>query len=169
MNDSYVECLVKQKPKLFKKFLKYFTILLTVLFGAASFLLPIPNVNLILFIIAIGFGVLAYFTSLASELEFEYLYCDREITVDKILSQQKRKKAGKFEVDKMEIFAPIDSDKLADYKNRNCKVKDFSSGVEGRPGKYVMYFEGQQKVILEPSEAFIKAVYNVAPRKVFQQ
>ncbi|MCQ2081988.1 MAG: DUF6106 family protein [Lachnospiraceae bacterium] len=166
--DSYVECLVKQKPKMFKKFVKYLNIFITVLLAAASFLLPIPTVNLVLFIAAIGFGVLAYFSSLNSELEFEYLYCDREITVDKILSQQKRKKAGKYEIDKMEIFAPLDSYKLDEYKNRKYKVYDFSSGVEGRSGKYALYFEGQKMIILEPSEAFIKAVYNVAPRKVIQ-
>ncbi len=164
MTDTYVECLVKQNPKAFKKFLKYLMISLTVLMGIACLLTGM----LILFAVAVGMGVLAYFVSLNSELEYEYLYCDREITIDKIMSQTKRKRVAKFEVDKMEILAPANSYKLDEFKNRQWKESDYSSGDLQNPRRYVFYYEGQKKVIIEPSEAFVKAVYNVAPRKVVQ-
>ena len=47
-------------------------------------------------------GIGAYFTSLNASVEFEYLYVDKEISVDKILNKTKRKKVEKFETESME-------------------------------------------------------------------
>ena len=101
-------------------------------------------------------------------VEFEYLYVDKEISVDKILNKTKRKKVEKFETERMEIFAPINSWHLDNMKNRQLKVTDYSSGVAGQPDRrYVMIYSGDRKIIFEPSEAMVKALQSVAPRKVF--
>ena len=169
MNETYVECLVAQQPKASKKFLKILLIVLTVIVGVFSILfLAGTSFGLIGFIIAVALGVAAYFVSLSVNIEYEYLYCDKEIKIDKILNKTKRKKVATYGVDKMEIFAPIKSYHLDEFKNRQAKELDYSSSVEKQPDhRYVLYYEGQQKLILEPSPEFVKAVYNVAPRKVF--
>lgn len=164
MTDTYVESMVKVRAGGFLSFLKYVAIALTVIIGLLSFM----GLGIIGIIIAVVFGVLAYFLDLNSSIEYEYLYCDKEISIDKIMSQTKRKNVAKYDVEKMEILAPIKSYKLDDYKNRQCKEVDYSSRIPDQPGKYVFYYEGQQKVILEPSENFVDAIYNVAPRKVFK-
>ena len=164
MNETYVECLVKHQTNPALRFLKYLLYVLTATIGLFSLLTNF----LIGFIVAIGLGVGAYFLNLNTDLEYEYLYVDKEISIDRIMAKSKRKKIASFDVEKMEIFAPINSYHLDDYKNRQIKPTDYSSGVKTQPDKrYVFFYEGQKKVILEPSEAFVKAVYNVAPRKVF--
>lgn len=163
MNETYVECLVEKKTSGIMKFLKYFLITLAALLGVGSLLFNIA-IGLIL---AIVFGVAAYFVSLNSSVEFEYLYVDKQITVDKVLAKTKRKGVAKYDVDKMEILAPLNSHKLDEYKNRQVKLSDYSSGVESKPEvRYAFYYDGKEKVIIEPSEEFVKAIYNVAPRKV---
>jgi len=163
MNETYVECMVKKHTKAGMKFLKYFLICLSVLIVIASLIVGLP-IGLILGIV---FGVAAYFVSTYSEVEFEYLYVDRQISVDKIFSQSKRKTVAKYDVEKIEILAPIKSDKLSDYKNRQVKELDYSSGLEDKPDKrYVFYYDGKEKIVFEPNEAFVKAIANVAPRKV---
>ena len=93
---------------------------------------------------------------------------DKEISVDKILNKTKRKKVEKFETERMEIFAPINSWHLDNMKNRQLKVTDYSSGVAGQPdSRYVMIYSGDRTIIFEPSEAMVKALQSVAPRKVF--
>ena len=73
-----------------------------------------------------------------------------------------------FETERMEIFAPINSWHLDNMKNRQLKVTDYSSGVAGQPDRrYVMIYSGDRKIIFEPSEAMVKALQSVAPRKVF--
>ena len=100
--------------------------------------------------------------------EYEYLYLDKEITVDRVFHKSRRKRFATYEVDKIEIMAPIKSYHLDGYKNRQWKEVDLSSRVENQPDtRYVFFYDGNQKIIFEPNEALVKCVKNVAPRKVF--
>lgn len=164
MNETYVECLVKRKTPGYMSFLKILLIMLTV-----GFVL-VGMVFIIALIPAILFGVAAYFVYMNTDLEYEYLYLDRELTVDKVMAKSKRKRAAVYSLDKMEIVAPVKSWHLDNFKNRQtCKNVDYSSGEEKQPDKrFVFYYEGNQKVIFEPSEEMVKAMQFVAPRKVFK-
>ena len=65
-----------------------------------------------------------------SEVEFEYLYIGREITIDKIMGKSTRKRVGTYDISSMEIFAPYISHRLDAYKSRKVEEKDYSIGVE---------------------------------------
>ena len=163
MNETYVECLVKKKTPMYMAFLKILSMVLAVCFVLVGFVF-IPAL-----ILGIAIGVGAYFLYLNADLEYEYLYVDKEITVDKVMAKTKRKRVAVFDVGKMEILAPIKSWHLDNYKNRNDKVVDYSSGEEKQPDKrYVFFYEGSKKVIFEPNEEMVKAIQFVAPRKVFK-
>lgn len=161
MSDTYVECLIKAKDPVVLKFLKYVLYGLTVLCVIGMFLNPI------LFFAALILGGAAYFVGMFCDSEYEYLYLDREITVDKVMAKTKRKRVATFNVDRMEILAPINSYHLDSFKNRDVKNVDYSAGQTQPESRYVMYYEGGQKVLLTPNEEMIKAIKNVAPRKVF--
>lgn len=161
--ESYVECMVAQKTPGYKLFIKYLLIGLTIVAALAMFVF-----GTLAFIAAIILGVGAYFYSMHVDVEFEYLYIDKEIVVDRIFHKAKRKRFATYSVDKIEIMAPIKSYHLDDYKNRQVKVFDISSAEEKQPDlRYVFFYEGAQKIIFEPNEAFVKAVKNVSPRKTF--
>ena len=118
--------------------------------------------------LAAAFGVGIYFTVTYSDVEFEYLYLDKEITVDRVFHKSRRKRVKVYELDKIEIMAPLKSWHLDSYKNRTFKLVDLSSGVEEMPEKrYTFYYNGEEQVIFEPDDHFIKMVKNAAPRKVF--
>ncbi len=169
MNETYVEWLVKRRNTAGGTIMKYLLIFLTGISFLAMFVLPL--IALICFIFAIVFGVLAYIVSIRSDVEFEYLYLDREITVDKIMGKAKRKRVEKLSVDKMEILAPINSHQLDSYKNRDLKKTDYSSMIEEKPDRrYMMVYSdegGTRLIVLEPNEAMVKAIKTIAPRKVF--
>ena len=113
-------------------------------------------------------GVGAYFVNMFTDLEYEYLYLDKELVVDKIMAKTKRKRIATYHLDRIEILAPIKSYHLDNYKNRSAKVKDYSIGEELKPDKrFVMFYEGGEKILLSPSEELIKIMKNVAPRKIF--
>lgn len=166
MSDAYVECLVKAKTSMLGKFLKVLLITLTVVFVLAIFFLP--PLMMFALIGAILTGVGAYFVNLFTDLEYEYLYLDKELVVDKVMAKSKRKRIATYQLDRIEILAPIKSYHLDNFKNRNVKVKDYSVGEELKPDKrYAMYYEGGEKILLNPSEEMIKIMKNVAPRKIF--
>ena len=166
MSDAYVECLVKAKTSTLAKFGKTVLITLTVIFVLAIFVLP--YLMIFAFIGALLTGVGAYFLNLFTDLEYEYLYLDKELTVDKVMAKSKRKRIATYQLDRIEILAPIKSYHLDNYKNRNAKEKDYSIGEVLQPDRrYAMYYEGGEKILLSPSEELIKVMKNVAPRKIF--
>lgn len=163
MNETYVEWLVKRKTPAYLTLLKMLFIMMTVCFVLAGLIFS-PAL-----LIALLMGIAAYFITMNANLEYEYLYVDKELTVDKVMNKSKRKRVATFDVGKIEIMAPIKSHHLDSYKNRNYKAVDYSSWEEKQPDiRYVFYYDGKQKVIFEPNEDMIKAIINVAPRKVFK-
>jgi hypothetical protein len=146
--------------------LKGITLALTIVFFISAFLLGFGLVGMILMIAS---GVAYYFVSLNASIEFEYQYCDREITVDKVLNKSRRKNIGKYDVGRIEAMAPSKSYHLDEYKNKTYKVLDFSAREKDpQPDPtYTIYYDGKEKIILEPTKEFVEAIKNVAPRKVF--
>lgn len=164
MSETYVECLIKAKSDTKAQLLKILLIALTVIFAFLGF----AAAKWYMTILAIACGVGAYFVGVNNDVEYEYLYLDRELVIDKVLAKTRRKRVGTYSLDRIEIFAPIKSYHLDNYRNRNANVKDYSIGEELKPDRrYVLYYEGGEKLILSPSEELVKAMKNVAPRKVF--
>lgn len=164
MSETYVECLVARKSSAVLTFLKFFLIMMAAVVLIFSMLLA----NLVGLIVAVAAGVGAYFAAMNANIEYEYLYVDKEISVDKVMAKSRRKKAGTLSVEQMEIFAPLSSHRLDSYRNRDAKTVDYSSGIAAQPERrYMMVCNGGTRVILEPNEAMIKAIQTVAPRKVF--
>ncbi len=163
INDTYVECLVKAQSSLKFKLIKTLLITATVVSALASLVLGPWMITL-----ALVCGLSAFTVSPLVHIEYEYLYVDRELTVDKILNRKSRKKVANYSLNKIEIMAPYRSYRLDEYKNRQVTEKDYSIGKEEKPDRrYVMYYEGNQKIILSPSEELIQAMKYIAPRKVF--
>lgn len=163
MNETYVECLIKQQTSGVKKFLYYLVLLLAIACGLMGLVGAYA-----LFIGAAAFGIGAFFLYRQIDLEYEYLYLDKEITIDKVFHQSSRKRVGTYQIDKMEILAPYRSYHLDEYRNRQLTEKDYSIGYEDQPDlRYVAIFEGSEKVILSPNEKMVQAIKTVAPRKVF--
>lgn len=163
MSDVYVECLVPAKKSVASRVIVVLLIVLTVVFAVAMLLIPVAM------LLAALTGLGAYFVNLYSNVEYEYLYLDKEITVDKIMAQSRRKRVATYSLERVEVFAPVTSWHLDNFKSRNVKTVDYSNGQTGEPDeRYAMFYEGGTKVLLNPSEEFVKALMNVAPRKVFK-
>ena len=125
MNDSYKELLVSKEQGVKDKLIRVVSIIPTVLAG----LLTLLTGNILIFIIAVAFGVLDYFVFQWTSIEYEYLYLDKEITIDKIMAKTRRKKILTIDVNKIEILAPEKSYQLDSYRNRQVKAIDYSAGL----------------------------------------
>ena len=162
MSDAYVECLVKAKTSGLAVFFKILLIVIAAICFLAMFIIGLAFIPMLLA------GIGAYFLNLFTDLEYEYLYLDKELTVDKVMAKSRRKRVATYSLERVEILAPIKSYRLDNYKNRDVKVKDYSVREELKPDlRYVMFYEGGEKIILNPSPEMIKLMKNVAPRKVF--
>ena len=104
-------------------------------------------------IAAIALGVLAYFKMPGLDLEFEYLYVNGELDIDKIMSKVERKRVGSFDISKAEMVAPVKSHELDYYRqSKDLKVVDCSSGDDHANvyGMVTKDEKGMKLVLFEP-------------------
>ena len=167
MSDLYTEVLVKKQQTGKDKVIKGVLIFFTVLFAAAGIMM-----NPLILLLALELGIVDYFFIPKLSVEFEYLYVNGELDIDRIYSQSRRKRAASYELSNMEILAPYQSHQLDSYKkNQSIKRYNYSSGIEGqglKPYAFVISKDNtMQMVIFEPDEVMLKDIRNRAPRKVF--
>ena len=165
MNDSYKELLVKRERGTQGTIMRIVCVVPTVLLALLMF-----SGNLIIFIATVALCIFDYFVFQWTDVEFEYLYLDKEITVDKVMAKTRRKRAAVLDVNKIEIMAPQNSNQLTYYKNRQVKITDLSAGHDLPDQKlYMVYYEGNQCYMMNLDEDFAKTVKSVAPRKVYME
>ena len=165
MNETYVECLVERKKSALFSVVKY------VLYGFAIACVLWAFLGAIaMFLVAIVFAGAAYIIVPTFDIEYEYLYLDREISIDKVTAKSRRKRVMNIDLNKMEMFAPSTSHEFDSYNNRQHVDKDFSSGREDVKTYTIAYADNEQFTLVkfEPSEELIKAVKTVFPRKVIE-
>ena len=167
MSDLYTEVLVKKQQTGKDKVIKGVLIFFTVLFAAAGIMM-----NPLILLLALVLGIVDYIFIPKLSVEFEYLYVNGELDIDRIYSQSRRKRAASYELSNMEILAPYQSHQLDSYKkNQSIKRYNYSSGIEGqghKPYAFVISKDNtKQMVIFEPDEVMLKDIRNRAPRKVF--
>lgn len=111
MSDLYTEVLVKKQQTGKDKVIKGVLIFFTVLFAAAGIMM-----NPLILLLALVLGIVDYIFIPKLSVEFEYLYVNGELDIDRIYSQSRRKRAASYELSNMEILAPYQSHQLDSYK-----------------------------------------------------
>ena len=163
MNDTYVEVMVARKKPPMLGALKSILYVLAVFCFLSSLYM-----NVLLLAAAAGFAAVAFFVLPRLDIEYEYLYLDKEITIDKIMSREKRKNVFTADLNKMEFMARENSHELDSYRSRNLKTYDFTSGEALSPVYTIVYSGGGETELIniEPNEEMLHAIKMVFPRKV---
>ena len=169
MNDVYCEYIVKRKTGTWALACRYMMVVATFLaFYYGMFLLQFYG---------LFFGMLLVFLCMYvfknTNVEYEYQFISGELDIDVIFSKKKRKKARRFDLKTVEVFAPSDSDVFAQYEKKMqekaYKVVDYSSGNPDRK-KYAFVVskgeKGVEKVIFEPNEKMVEAIRQFIPSKM---
>lgn len=160
--DNYVEWLVKKKDPVYAIPVKVLMIILCFF----SVMLAMQTFLGIILVLAVGAAT--YFVFLNMSVEYEYLFAEGGLSVDRIMGKAKRKRVFDCDKEDIQMVAPSDSFVLKDYERQDCKVKDFSSGRSGAKVYALMYQKGPEnyKVLIEPNERMIGAMRRTFPRKV---
>lgn len=162
MDKGYYEFMVEGKPNKCAKFFKEAMIVLAILSVVASFLLG----SMLLIFLAVIFGFISFICSKYTDVEYEYLFLEKELSVDKIYNKERRKHVETFNMEKVLVFAPEKSSKSDRYSSvKDLKVRDYSSYGEAEGlKKFEMYYEGSRKIIFSLDEEMIKAFKSKCPR-----
>ncbi len=162
IQDAYVEHLVKRRSPAYSILVK---VVLAILFALALFMALTSYIGIL---VLAAVCVASYFIMLNLNIEFEYLYIDGQLSIDKILNRNKRKKLLECDKDSLLMVAPLDSYVLKDYEGAGTKVVDCSSRRPEVKKYAFIYQAGQQrtKVIFEPNDKMLQCIRNTTPRKI---
>ncbi|MDD3142336.1 MAG: DUF6106 family protein [Lachnospiraceae bacterium] len=160
MGDYYTEQLVKKKPKATDGLIKVGMGIVTILSIFLIFIIPYAIVITAVLI----FADILLLRRL--NVEYEYLYVNGDLDIDKIMSKSKRKKVFEMNIKDMEILAPSGSSEMRLYQN--IKANNYSSGEEGASAyELIAYKKGEKiKIIFEPNQAILDGMRMLAPRKI---
>lgn len=161
MGDFYTEQLVKRKTPSTTVMLKILMILATVLSVALVFIIPFAIIAPVIMICADVF----IFRSM--DVEYEYLFVNGTLDIDKIMAKSRRKNAFGMEINELEVLAPMGAPELRQYQG--LKGTNFSSMTPGaRLYEMIVVQKGtKRKIVFEPNESILEGVKMLAPRKVF--
>ena len=164
MNDLFQEILVKRKTPAADQLKKAGLILVTVLFGAAGLLLT--PLGLLPAVIMAG---VCMFLFPRFDLEYEYLYVNGDIDIDKIMGKVKRKQCASYSIADLEIGAPTGSHSLDQYSSQSMKTRDFTS-LTGGPSYTLIYNKegSRERVLMELDGAILDDMRRHAPRKILR-
>ena len=164
MSVAFKELLIKQRENRKDKMLGTAMVVAAVL-SLVSGLILHP-----LFLLgAVAFGILSYVVYFRKmKVEYEYTYMDKELRIDRIYNESRRKSIVVLDLNKMEILAKENSYHLDGYRNRTVKVSDFSTGTEDDENlsTYVLYYAGTDMYELSLTAEFVKAIRFLFPNKV---
>ena len=161
MNEFLTEQLVKRSNTVATKLKKVGLITATVVSVLLGFIHP-----MLVWITAI-MVVADIILFKRMNVEFEYVFFNGDLDIDKIMDMQSRKRVFSTNVKDMEVIAPTGSVELHRYQR--TKTLDFSTqNPEDKTYEMVTLFKGETvKVIFNPNEKILDGMKNMAPRKVF--
>lgn len=164
MAELYTEWIVKRKAPVYAIAAKIGMIVLT---GIPT-LLVVSGIVWWMIIPAVIFGYITYLLFLNYDLEYEYVFVNGELDIDKIMGRSRRKRCLTIDMENIDIIAAEGSYLLDSHKNGKYKQLDFSSNIKENK-KYVIYgnYKNEStRIIFEPNEKMLDNMKSISPRKV---
>lgn len=163
MNDTYIELLVKKPDS------KTATLLHNLMIGVGAVLFLGGIIfHWLLAVLGIICLIGSIFPTLSNDLEYEYLLLDKELSIDQIRKQEKRKQVAVFKLETLNIMAPKGSDRL--YRFDLIKTIDFSSrSEEGNPYEIVVDGRNGNKIrfCIDTIPEIVDAIRRISPGNVY--
>lgn len=160
MGDFYTEKMISQKPG-WKEKLPLIGLIVLDIFAIVYATFSIAG--LLLALIGLSLTVMAF---RRLKVEYEYIFINGHLDIDKIINKSKRKNVFSMHVSDLQILAPKGSSAL---QGLSCtKTLDVTSRREGEPVFEMLVSEKKDthRILLEPGEELLEGIFLMAPRKV---
>ena len=176
MNDIYCEYIVKRKMGVKALICRYFVVIATVLafyYGLMLSQFYGAFFGMLLVFFGMLLALLCLYVFRNTNLEYEYQFISGSLDIDVIFARAKRKRARKFDMRAVEVFALADSDVFKQYEHMKAdkayREVDYSSGYPDRKKHAFIISIGEKgvaKVIFEPNEKMVEAIRQYIPSKM---
>ena len=162
-SDFYTEQLIKKQTTGKDRMIKILLILLTVVSVLIIFIFPFG------IILPVALIALDVFMFQRMDVEYEYLFVNGDLDIDKIMHKARRKRVCSVNINDVEILAPADSGDARQYQR--AKTQDYTS-ASGSKNVYALVVNEKgvlKKILFEPNDTIVEGFFLMAPRKVVRK
>ena len=150
-----------------------FTILVILTLFPFVLYLPFLAVRMVGSLAMVGLVYLCYWTISKRTIEFEYSLTNNELDIETIIARRKRKKLITVDIKRIDILAPVSSEKYRRERNSQTVTQtyDCSSGANNDETYFTVFIDqsGRKCLLLfEPNEKMIAGFARYNPNKVFR-
>lgn len=169
MQDVHIEDIIKRKPSNAARIFKIIFIILAVF----CFCMAVLFIPIVFLIMAVVFAGLAYFYHNRIYVDYEYMYTNGDLSIDRVLNNIKRKRIVSMDMNDLEIVAPVGSDGLNGYSQKKLKSHDFTDHNSDSK-VYCLIFRNQKNnnaeemAFINPSAELLDAMWQINPHQVFK-
>lgn len=169
MGDVFLECMVKKKTTTADMLLKALFFAVGILIFAFAFTLVTSQYfGAIAFLIGVGAIYFAWYFATSLSLEYEYIFTNGEIDIDKISAKRKRKRMITV---KVSAFNDFDKFNASTNDLSQYEVKYDAAASHTDPATYYATFtnrEGKRCILLfTPDERVLEAINAVYRKKPY--
>lgn len=169
MGDVFFEQIIKKRPTIKERFIKAGILIGAILIFLLVFrfaLIPNSGIASIVFLIAVGVLVFAWYLITGLNLEYEYIYTNGEIDIDKISAKRKRKRLLTVRIDSFEEFEKYDNQK---FKGKTFDMTFHACTHLLDDNVYYAIFNGKQGqkclLTISPSQKLLEEINKQMKRK----
>lgn len=137
-------------------------------FYVFGFLALITLSSIPIFLVCAAIAAAAFFGKKQLYVEYEYVFTNGEIDVDKIVEMKKRIRVASFNIKNIELLAPENSQSVKDFANKPAKTLDLYPKTTDKTMYVAMVTGGNERIQARfvPDEEFINLCYKYNPRAV---
>lgn len=169
--DSYVEQIVPVRKTRGEQWLQIglwvaaVLLILTCVAGFALHLLGMLSILLVALAVGVGYG--AYFLSSQMNVEYEYIFTNGDLDVDKILSKRSRKRVGSVKCRDIVRMGKYDPEA---HRNETYNEKIVASNVDGEAWYAVAEGDAVSTLLIfKPDDRLLAAMKPYVPRMVMNR
>lgn len=163
LNSGVVEQLLQRKTSTGSVMARLGGMLLSIISVLALFIIPLFGI-----FIMVLFGYITFKIWQFTDVEYEYTFFQGEMQIDRVRGRKRRKNICVFNMEQTEYVVPSDDARAGEFDNQLKRTMKLASGFAGRK-TYVAIVRGTAgitKVVFEPNEKLINAMYISKPSKV---
>lgn len=167
MGDVFVEQLIKKKPTLKDTLIKCLILLAGITLCIVSFMFVFSKFfGPFAMLVSVGAIYFTWVFITSMNLEYEYIYTNGEIDVDRIAGKRKRKRITTVKITSFESFEKYDHEK---YKNNKYDVRIMACTDIADPDTYCATYHGKENksclLVFTPNEKILASLNSVGKRR----
>ena len=163
MQDTYAECMVKHRSTVLDIICQFLLVILAAVL-VSLVVIFVKGIGALLAVLII-YG--AYYLITSRFLEYEYIFTNGDLDVDKIINRKKRERLITVKSDEIEKFALYNPN---EHINGNYQTKIFAAENDKDPQNMCLVVHSKKKgktlIVFSPNEKISEAIKKFAPKAV---